>query len=266
MCRSREIRFHAFTPEARGRRFQIAESPRPVPRSFASARNAPGCKAGTIPAGRPAPFPARQQNQTLVNHGFGDGRRGTIQPFAQLLLQQAEQRGEKFGRIVFGREPCKSSSPSWTSRATRRCRRKRGLFARLSVRLRHTKAASHASTGTLCTARKAGRVNSGGPAGTSAPNCSLMGRMSCGGGRWGAGGFRGGNHRRGGRAAGMHGELHRRLRERAIGFCAGIKKTERKRRQFMNVRVLRRDDLLERFCAFEPSWSLVAILRWADRP
>ena len=59
----------------------------------------------------------------------------------------------------------------------------------------------------------------------------------------------------------MHGQLHRRLRERAIGFCAGIKKTERKRRQFMNIRVLRGDDLLERFCALQAE-LLTASIRY----
>ena len=43
----------------RERRFQIVESPRPVPRSFAWARNAPGCRVETIRAGRPVLFPAR---------------------------------------------------------------------------------------------------------------------------------------------------------------------------------------------------------------
>ena len=42
------------------------------------------------------------QNRMFFNHVFGDGRSGTIQPLAELLLQQSKQRGEKFIRLVRG--------------------------------------------------------------------------------------------------------------------------------------------------------------------
>ena len=55
----------------------------------------------------------------------------------------------------------------------------------------------------------------------------------------------------------MHHQLHRRFGQRTIGSRFGIEIAERKRRQFMDVRVLRRDDLLERFYAFNAEW-----VRW----
>src|SRR5271167_2697469 len=40
----------------------------------------------------------------FLNHVFGDGRGGTIQPLAKLLLQQPEQQREKLVGFVFRRE------------------------------------------------------------------------------------------------------------------------------------------------------------------
>jgi len=67
------------------------------------------------------------------------------------------------------------------------------------------------------------RVNSGGRAGVSAPDCSLMGRSPVGpeSASWRFS-WRQSSARC--RAAGMHGELHRRLCERAMVFAPGSKK------------------------------------------
>ena len=90
-------------------------------------------------------FRCAAQNQIFFDDIFGDGRRGTIEPFAKLFLQQPEQQRKKFFGIIFGGEFSQIVQSHSESIFPRRIfRRKRGLFARLSARLRQMNAARNA--------------------------------------------------------------------------------------------------------------------------
>ena len=112
--------------------------------------------------------------------------------------------------------------PLAMSCATARWRRRRGLFARLSARLRQMNAARNASTGSDCTARNAGCATSGTVFCDERPQVFLdrqnvLRRLIFRRGIFGRGKRR---HRRG--AGGFDRERHGGLRERVILAVVGI--------------------------------------------
>ena len=214
-------------PEVRGRFFQTSPRRNSIRWRRAPARSAPGCKAGTARAAHRsvAGAPRKTACSSITFSVMAEAGQSSRSPNCSCNSRNSSAKNSSG---LFAAANClKSSKPSRTSCATARWRRRRGLFARLSVRLRQMNAARNASTGTACAARNAGRATSGEPALRERPEVFLDGqnvlrrlvfrrRLLGRGQPW---------HRRG--AGGLDGERHGGLGQRVIFAVVGIE--ERKR-------------------------------------
>src|SRR5208282_3025289 len=188
----------------------------------------------------------------FVNHVFSNGRRRAIQPLAELLLQQSKQCGEKFVGVVFRSQPAQIVQPvaeqsrdlplSSQARIVRQAvralaphkRRKPGHYWQPLQREKRRP----------CHKRRAGWRER---AEFFFDGQDVLWR------RWifHTGSFGGGDVGRRGHSGGTDRELHGWLCERVVIPVIGIEKRKGKLRQFMHVRILRRDDFFKRFGAFQ---------------